>query len=250
MRSLIKYKYIPLLVFILPVLGLKGCPKKVPFHTDNDGVYRGKLYEDKKLTTPKGIQMVSKFAINPELAPLADLGIDDLLKVASAPPNNYDVSDMPHSRFKIWIFPRSSKCIEAAFLVVADGTPYDGTEYDKDPAPGKTLLCAAGMTVMQGLMADHPGMVVTDDKAMMRRIVRYEGEHSVLFYKDAQRYVDTQYHVGTDMGHPILGDGPPGLLDGSGMALKAVEVISPADFSPAEDIHVKAGDKFCVVLTH
>lgn len=175
---------------------------------DDDEIYRGRLYEQNKLTTPKGAIIAAKFRIDPSFGALVDAGLDDVYRIASAPPNNYDVSDMGHRTYKVWLYPRSSRCENPGFLVDATGSPYEGSEWDKDPSPTRCLLCAAGMTLMQGFPTIWgSGMLITDDAGIMRTIVRYEAEHSILFFKDPPRYNATMYHA-QGQGHPILGEGP------------------------------------------
>jgi hypothetical protein len=92
-------------------------------------------------------------------------------------------------------------------------TDDSANHWDKDPRTGHTLLCAAGMMEtgggqMKGL--EWPGMAVVDAVDKMP-IIRYEGEHNLLAQVDPDRFVATQYHYGTNGGHPILGDGPTSL---------------------------------------
>jgi hypothetical protein len=51
------------------------------------------------------------------------------------------------------------------------------------------------------------GMAVVDDVTQLPTIVRYEGEHNLLYEVDRDRFAATQYHYGANGGHPILGDG-------------------------------------------
>lgn len=196
--------------------------------SEDTGVYKGKMYEDHTMSTPKGATIAAKFSIRPELGPLVDEGIADLNRIASAPPNNYNVSDMPANIYRVWLFPRSPKCENPAFLVDGTGSPYEGSEWDKDPSPNRCLLCAAGMMVLQ--QSGAPGMLITDDPGIMRTIVRYEGEHNVLYRKDLPRYAATQYH-GAGQGHPILGEGEGNLVQGPTYK------------------HASVGDASCVLLT-
>ncbi|MEO8647762.1 MAG: hypothetical protein ABI539_01210 [Acidobacteriota bacterium] len=238
-----------LLVSLLVAASGFRCTKGPLKDTSSDGIFRGTVTEKYKLTTPKGAVIASAERIDPTLAALADAGLDDLFRIAAAPPNNYDVSDIPHSRFRIWLFPRSSKCIESAFLVDGTGSPYEGSEYDKDPSPTRCLLCAAGMTMMQGIDAANPGMIVTDDPAMMRRIVRYEGEHSILFYRDSERYTATMYHIGPNSGHPILGEGLPAIPSGDTAILTPVRLTAPAGLELTPEVFIPKGSDVCLLLT-
>lgn len=168
----------------------------------DDGIFRGKLFIDNQLTTPQGATVFSGSAINAELLPLIDAGINRLNQIASAEPNNYTNLAAP-SAYKIYLFPRSPRCENAAFLVESQSSPeYDNGEWDKNPAPGKVALCAAGMVVG----TNDNSMLVVDDVGTMPTIVRFEGEHLALFHVDRPRYEATKFHTATSY-HPILGDG-------------------------------------------
>jgi hypothetical protein len=208
----------------------------------DEGVYGGVLYSNHTLLTPAGATIASRNSIDPAFGPLIDAGIEDVNRIASAPPNNYDVSDLPASRYRVWLFPRSPLCENPAFLVNATGSPYEGTEWDKDPRPDRCTICAAGLTIFQGFpQPTGPGMVITDDVGIMRTIVRYEAEHSILFYKDGERFNATQYHT-NGQGHPILGEGPP-----VGEA-KVVRIPEDIVVPGGERLAVKGKDA-CIILT-
>ena len=114
-----------------------------------------------------------------------------------------------HAAYEIFIFPRSNKCINPAFLVDGVGSPYDQSEWDKNPEVGKVELCVAGMTIRGGRPGEgtvgRPGMVITDDIGSMVNVVRYEAEHNILMEVDVLKYLETRYH-GEGTGHPILPD--------------------------------------------
>lgn len=225
----------------------------------DDGVFRGTLYSNHTRLTADGATIASRTPISAAFSPLVDAGFADVNRIASLPPNNYDVSDLPASRYRVWLFPRSSLCENPGFVVDATGSPYEGSEWDKDPSPTRCLICAAGMTIMQGFPTiTGPGMVITDDMGIMRTIVRYEAEHSILFYKDSARYVETQYHT-NGQGHPILGEGPPvSIAEGTpGKAapivqfknFQAVSIELPVDIAAGDGIAAAKGQRACVLLT-
>lgn len=248
-------RIIAALVVLFVSLGFK-CGKSGPggIKVPDGEIYNGVTYERETLMTPAGAKIGWNKSINPAFGPLVDGGLSDLNWIASSPPNNYDVSDMPASRFTVWLFKRSSFCINPAFLVNATGTPYEGSEWDKDPSPNRCLVCAAGMTIFKGYPNPHsPGMVITDDMSIMRTIVRYEGEHGLLFFKDPLRFSQTIYHT-DGQGHPILGNGPP---EFSALAMKPlpfkdfkfVSIELPIDVkTDAGNLVAKKGDQACVLL--
>lgn len=213
-----------LTVLVMIVGGFKKCDS-------SDGVFRGTLSEKKKSVTAKGVKVGSATKINPALLPLIDQGIDDLFRIAAAPPNNYAIP-ISHPDFKVWLFPRSNKCINPAFLVDATGSPYEGSEWDKNPDPNKCEICAAGMTIFH---TNGPGMLVVDDPGIMRTIVRYESEHGLLFYVDRVRFSATMYHPPP---HPILGEGD---------ALAASEVAHLV--FATKDIPFNDAERICLMLT-
>lgn len=225
-----------LLLLVSVVVFAAGCPikKKTSGRWVDDGVFRGKLFEKHSAKTPKGIPVHSGDAISQDVLPRIDAGIDKLFRIAAAPPNSYDVSDMTHSYFNVWLYRRAPSCTDAAFLVEATGSPYADTIWDKDPRPGHAMVCAAGMNVNE----EGGGMVLVNDVDMLETVARYEGEHLLLYRKDRKRWTDTMYHAdGT--GHPLLGEE-------QGTASHKNEVIAP-------DLHVVhfeyAGKPHCVLLT-
>lgn len=167
----------------------------------NDGIFRGKLFIDNQLRTPQGAEVFSGYAINTELLPLIDAGINRLNEIASAAPNNYSNLASP-SAYKVYLFPRSPRCENPAFLIKANTSQNDGSIWDKDERPGKVALCAAGMVVG----SESNEMLVVDDAGIMPTIVRYEGEHLALFHVHRERFEATKYHSATSY-HPILGEG-------------------------------------------
>lgn len=177
---------------------------------DDEDVYKGRLSEKYIEYSTKGVRVASRYKINNGLLPLIDQGLDDLFRIASNPPNSYEIP-RTHSDYNVWLLPRSNKCISPGFLVDATGSPYEGSEYDKDPSPDRCLICAAGMTIFTGTIGnpERPGMIIVDDPGTVRLVTRYEGEHSLLFYVDRPRYNATMYHPPP---HPILIDGEQGII--------------------------------------
>lgn len=177
--------FIILALIVAFSLGFRGCGDK------DDGVYRGSYSTKNRAKTPKGVNVVSANKINTALFPLIDAGIDTLY--AAARTEGYP--GLSHSAFTVALFPRSPECINPGFLVAANGSVYDQTEWDKDTRPWYVTLCAAGL---------HPGgnvMIVADDSSHMHNIVNWEGEHVVLLNFDSARWAATSgLH-----NHPIFG---------------------------------------------
>jgi hypothetical protein len=224
--------------FALLLCGLAGCGGNSGSGSGSnvpDPSFTGALHCQKQVTSPKGVTICSASSIGASVPQIADQQLDDLFRIAEAAPNNYHAcpdgfwhQEVPcfstHGTYHVWLVPRASVCVNPGFseIVTSAAWPdgYDETytddpanHWDKDPTPGRTLLCVAGMLEaggghMAGIAA--PGMGVVDAIDQMP-IVRYEGEHNLLAQVDQARYAATQYHYGANGGHPILGDGPTSL---------------------------------------
>src|SRR6185369_6703550 len=114
-------------------------------------IFHNEIDTDHSAVTPKGIQVKAGKNIDPALLPLFDQGLADLFRIASDKKYGYRPcpGEAPcftlHNSYTIYLFPRSPHCQDPAFLVDATGSPYEGSEWDKDPSPSRCLLCAAGM---------------------------------------------------------------------------------------------------------
>lgn len=151
--------------------------------------------------TPKGITVRSDAPIPADVLSICDQQIDDLFVRAEA----NGIRDYPrHRGVSIKIVPRSPACISPAFLVYSNCSPgpfcYDGTVYDMDPKPGQVAICAAGQFV-----ETTDQILVTVDGLRESPVVRYEGEHWLLFHSNYPWYLRTKVHT-ADNSHPILGD--------------------------------------------
>ncbi len=196
-----KLKFLTIFLTIaLTTIAFKCGGSKPP--ATNDGIYRGRLYTDSSAKTPEGASVFAQGAINVELLPLIDAGLNRLNQIASAAPNNY-TNLAPPSAYNVYLYPRSPRCENPAFLIESQSSPeYDNSEWDKDPTPGKVTICVAGLVVG----TNDYSMLVVDDVSIMSQIVRYEGEHLELFHVDRERYEATKFHTATNY-HPILGEG-------------------------------------------
>lgn len=147
--------------------------------------------------TPKGVTVRSASAIQPDVLVIIDRQLDDLFRIAAA--KGY-TGFARHPNYGIRLVPRDPRCDAISFLIIRPGTNYDGSEYDKDPRPGFVSLCAAGR------FTPEDGMIhVTAEGVATSQIVRYEGEHKLLYQVNGLLYEQTKVH-GQGQGHPILGD--------------------------------------------
>lgn len=150
--------------------------------------------------TPKGAVVTSASPIDADLLTEVDRQLDDLFRIAAA--NGYSTFTI-HPTYRIRIEPRDFRCDEISFMItqnVTPGTNYDGSEYDHDPRPGIVAMCVAGR------FAESDGLIrVTAEGIRTAPVVRYEGEHKLLYQVDRPLYESTKIH-GQGQGHPILGD--------------------------------------------
>jgi len=126
-----------------------------------------------------------------------DKGLTDLIAVARK--NGYS-KKLNYSDYTVFIGmadrERDSDGKYSPAIAVG-AAQYAGTDYDKGG-----YIFAAGMVISNNplsfVIAEH-----TSDFANVSNIVRYEGEHLVLYHNDRRRYEATKDHS-QGGGHPIL----------------------------------------------
>lgn len=219
-----------------------------------------------QLKSAKGVVICADHKVDAAYGQVADQQLDDVFKIAqngavtASGTNHYrpcasggyeqgNGCFSTHASYQVYLIPRADVCVNPGFSEVVYSPPapngYDETytddpanHWDKDPRPGNTLLCAAGFMAtghgnMSGIAA--PGMGVVDDLADMQAgklpIIRYEAEHNILAQVDTERYAATQYHYGTNGGHPILGDD----VTAAGAKKQAVKRPAKDDTPQAKD---------------
>ena len=147
--------------------------------------------------TPKGANV---FAVNrPSLTVLRaiDMGLTDLFAVARK--NGY-YKRLNYGDYSIYIA-RADRIKDSAGQYSPDiaigVAQYAGTIYDQGG-----FMYAAGMVIANDpcsfVIAEH-----TRDFQRISNVVRYEGEHLVLYHNDRRRYAATADHS-KGGGHPIL----------------------------------------------
>ncbi len=126
-----------------------------------------------------------------------DKGLSDLFAVARK--NSYS-RKLNHSDYTVYIA-RPDRLKDASGKYSPDiaigAAQYAGTEYDKGG-----YIYAAGMVVSQNKMAFVIANHISDF-TRVSDLVRYEGEHLVLYHNDRRRYNATADHS-KGGGHPIL----------------------------------------------
>lgn len=149
--------------------------------------------------TRKGALVISTSSVSSDLANAVDKGLDDLFTIAKNKPYRYR-KNLKHTDFVVFVG-RPDRTKDAAGTYSPDiavgAAQYAGTEYDKGG-----YIYASGMVISNTrsafLIANHK-----EDFERVSRIVRFEGEHIVLYHNDRTRYRETMDHS-RGGGHPIL----------------------------------------------
>lgn len=148
-------------------------------------------------TTPRGAQVYAVGRPNRQTLAAIDNGLSDLFALAAK--NNYR-RRLNYSDYTIYIA-RADRTQDGNRQYSPDiavgAAQYAGTIYDKGG-----YIYAAGMVVSNEpcafIIAEH-----TKNFERIAEVVRYEGEHLVLYHNDRRRYNQTADHnLGVE--HPIL----------------------------------------------
>ncbi len=147
--------------------------------------------------TPRGANVYAVTRPNAAMLNAIDRGLTDLFAVARK--NRY-ARRLNYSDYTIYIAKadRQTNADGGYSPDIAIGAAqYAGTEYDKGG-----YIYAAGMVISNEpaafVMAEH-----TRDVNRVADLVRFEGEHLVLYHNDRRRYSQTADHS-RGGGHPIL----------------------------------------------
>jgi hypothetical protein len=147
--------------------------------------------------TPKGATVYSVNRPSSAMLATIDSGLTDLFNVARK--NGYR-RNLAYSNYTIFIArPDRLKDADGNYSpdIAVGAAQYAGSIYDKGG-----YIYAAGMVVSFApgafLVAEHQ-----QNLNRVRDIVRYEGEHIVLYHNDRRRFAATQDHS-RGGGHPIL----------------------------------------------
>lgn len=167
---------------------------------------RRALYEAQRVTgdrftvamqTPRGAHIVAVSRPNAAMLNAIDKGLGDLFAVARR--NGY-TRRLRFSDYTVFIAkPDREKNADGNYSpdIAIGSAQYSGTDYDKGG-----YIFVAGMVVSNDpaafVIAEH-----TRDVDRVADIVRFEGEHLVLYHNDRRRYRQTADHS-RGGGHPIL----------------------------------------------
>jgi hypothetical protein len=147
--------------------------------------------------TPKGVNIYSVSKPSAAMLTAIDQGFTDLFSIARKHGYGKRLNYQDYSVF----IARPDRTKSAAGQYSPDiaiaAAQYAGTEYDKGG-----YIYAAGIVIALNpctfLIAEH-----TRDFNRVSEVVRYEGEHLVLFHNDRRKYQETADHS-KGGGHPIL----------------------------------------------
>ena len=178
----------------------------IAFGTASFGQNRGALAEAQRVTgdrftitgrTPKGAAVYAVRRPSAAMLSAIDRGLTDLFAVARK--NGYG-RRLSYADYTIFIA-KADRTKNAAGEYSPDfavgAAQYAGTDFDQGG-----YIYAAGMVVSFNPMA----FVIADHSSSFNRVsdvVRYEGEHLVLYHNDRRRYSQTADHS-RGGGHPIL----------------------------------------------
>lgn len=147
--------------------------------------------------TPKGANIYAVSKPSSAMLKAIDKGLTDLFAVARK--NGYR-SRLNYSDYSIFIAKSDrTKDSQGNYSpdIAVGAAQYAGSVYDQGG-----FIYAAGMVIAYTpcafVIAEH-----TKELNRVSDVVRYEGEHLVLYHNDRQRYLDTADHS-KGGGHPIL----------------------------------------------
>ncbi len=147
--------------------------------------------------TPRGANVIAVAQPGAAMLEAIDKGLTDLFAVARK--NGYS-RKLAYSDYTVYIGrPDREKNADGNYSpdIAIGAAQYAGTDYDKGG-----YIYVAGMVIWNEpaafLMAEHKR-----DLNRVADIVRYEGEHLVLYHNDRRRYSQTADHS-KGGGHPIL----------------------------------------------
>ncbi len=150
-------------------------------------------------TTPKGARVISSMPVSQALLDAVDKGLDDLFAIAKHKEYRYR-RYLQHSDYAIFVGrpdrKENAKGVYSPDIAVGSAQ-YAGTKYDKGG-----YVFASGMVISNSpgafLIGNH-----TQDFERVARIVRYEGEHILMYHNDRRKYEETKDHSRGGR-HPIL----------------------------------------------
>lgn len=149
------------------------------------------------IRTPRGVNVFAADRPGPAMLNAIDKGLTDLFAVARK--NGYS-RKLAYSDYSVYIGRADrQKNADGNYSpdIAIGAAQYAGTEYDKGG-----YIYVAGMVISN----EPASFVIAEHKRDLSRVadlVRYEGEHLMLYHNDRRRYSQTADHS-RGGGHPIL----------------------------------------------
>lgn len=149
------------------------------------------------IRTPRGANIYAVTQPNAAMLAAIDQGLTDLFAVSRK--NRYS-RRLNYSDYTVFVARADrEKNADGGYSpdIAVGAAQYAGTDYDQGG-----YIFAAGMVISN----DPASFVIAEHKRDLKRvsdIVRYEGEHLVLYHNDRRRYSQTADHS-KGGGHPIL----------------------------------------------
>ena len=149
------------------------------------------------IRTPRGANIYAVTQPNAAMLAAIDQGLTDLFAVARK--SRYS-RRLNYSDYTVFVAKADrEKNADGGYSpdIAVGAAQYAGTDYDQGG-----YIFAAGMVISN----DPASFVIAEHKRDLKRvsdIVRYEGEHLVLYHNDRRRYSQTADHS-KGGGHPIL----------------------------------------------
>ena len=148
-------------------------------------------------TTPKGARVIAVRRPSAAMLNAIDSGLTELF--AAARRNGYRRM-ISHGDYTIFIAKADRQKDSGGTYspdIAVGAAQYAGSDYDQGG-----FIYAAGMVISNSpasfVIAEH-----TRDLGRVSNVVRYEGEHLVLYHNDRRKYMQTRDHS-SGGGHPIL----------------------------------------------
>lgn len=192
---LMKLKFITIAIFTASLFTVTASAQSRALLNRAQSVTRDTFTVSTK--TPKGANIYSVSKPSAAMLKAIDKGLTDLFAVARK--NGYR-SRLNYSDYSIFIAKSDrTKDSQGNYSpdIAVGAAQYAGSVYDQGG-----FIYAAGMVIAYTpcafVIAEH-----TKELNRVSDVVRYEGEHLVLYHNDRQRYLDTADHS-KGGGHPIL----------------------------------------------
>ncbi len=151
------------------------------------------------VSTPEGVTVYSVTPVSREMLDAIDSGLAELFEISRGPKHRFRKS-LRFTDYTVFVGRADRTKAQSGEYspdIAVGAAQYAGTKYDKGG-----YIYAAGMVVSARsnafLIADH-----SKDFERVSRVVRYEGEHIVLYQNDRDEYLRTMDHS-KGGGHPIL----------------------------------------------